>query len=90
MLLSIVDGSINTFPRVQRNASDKDTFMPKVISLQKDNYESMVRVMKLPFRAIETTAVVGPFFWSSHDQDDDDPHLRESKTIMTIQKGPNS
>ncbi|KAH6998699.1 hypothetical protein BKA56DRAFT_665262 [Ilyonectria sp. MPI-CAGE-AT-0026] len=61
---------------VQRNASDKDTFMPKVISLQKDNYESMVRVMKLPFRAIETTAVVGPFFWSCHDQDDDDPHLQ--------------
>lgn len=50
----------------------------------------MVRVMKLPFRAIETTAVVGPFFWSSHDQDDDDPHLREPKTIMTIRKGPNS
>lgn len=52
--------------------------MPKVISLPKDSYETMVRVLKLPFRAIETTAVVGPFFWCAHDQDDDDddPHLR--------------
>ncbi|KAF7547798.1 hypothetical protein G7Z17_g7492 [Cylindrodendrum hubeiense] len=61
---------------VQRNVKDKDTFAPKVISLPKDTYESMVRAMKLPFRAIETSAVVGPFFWSSHDQDEDDPHLQ--------------
>jgi hypothetical protein len=65
-------------PRVQRNAQDKDTFMPKVISLRKDVYESMVRELRLPFRAIETTSVVGPFFWSALDQDDEDPHLRES------------
>ncbi|KAH7170347.1 hypothetical protein EDB81DRAFT_837221 [Dactylonectria macrodidyma] len=61
---------------IQKNAKDKDTFMPKVISLPKDTYESMVRTLNLPFRAIETTAVVGPFFWSSHDQDDEDPHLQ--------------
>lgn len=36
----------------------------------------MVRGMHLPFRAIEGTSVVGPFFWSSFDQDDEDPHLR--------------
>lgn len=64
--------------RVQKNAKDKDTFMPKVISLPKDSYAAMVREMKLPFRGIETTSVVGPFFWSSFDQDDDDPHLRTS------------
>jgi hypothetical protein len=36
----------------------------------------MVRTLHLPFRAIEGTSVVGPFFWSAMDQDDDDPHLR--------------
>lgn len=61
---------------VQKNAKDKDTFMPKVLSLPKDSYASMVRLMKLPYRGIETTSVVGPFFWSSFDQDDDDPHLQ--------------
>lgn len=61
---------------MQKNAKDKDTFMPKVISLSKDSYETMVRALKLPFRGIETSSVVGPFFWSAYDQDDDDPHLR--------------
>jgi Mg2+ and Co2+ transporter CorA len=61
---------------IQKNAKDKDTFMPKVLSLPKDSYENMVRVMRLPFRAIETTAVVGPFFWCAYDQDDEDPHLQ--------------
>jgi hypothetical protein len=37
----------------------------------------MVRTLRLPFRAIEGTSLVGPFFWSAYDQDDDDPHLRE-------------
>lgn len=37
----------------------------------------MVRAMNLPYRGIETNSVVGPFFWCAHDQDDDDPHLRE-------------
>jgi hypothetical protein len=36
----------------------------------------MVRTLRLPFRAIESTSVVGPFFWSSYDQDDADPHLQ--------------
>ncbi|KAK2592486.1 hypothetical protein QQS21_009831 [Conoideocrella luteorostrata] len=61
---------------VQKNAKDKDTFMPKVLSLPKDSYAAMVRVMKLPFRGIETTSTVGPFFWCSFDQDDEDPHLQ--------------
>lgn len=61
---------------VQKNAMDKETFMPKVLSLSKDSYEEMVRVMRLPFRGIETTSIVGPFFWSALDQDDEDPHLR--------------
>ncbi|KAG5967771.1 hypothetical protein E4U13_006547 [Claviceps humidiphila] len=61
---------------VQKSAKDKDTFMPKVLSLPRDSYAEMVRVMKLPFRGIETTAVVGPFFWCCLDQDDEDPHLQ--------------
>lgn len=32
--------------------------------------------MRLPYRGIESNSVVGPFFWSAFDQDDDDPHLR--------------
>ena len=60
------------------DASHPDTFSPEVVSLPKDLYESMVRAMRLPPKGIETTAVVGPFFWSAFDDDDGDPHLRES------------
>ncbi|KAH7328508.1 hypothetical protein B0I35DRAFT_403864 [Stachybotrys elegans] len=60
---------------MQKNAKDKDTFMPKVISLPKEAYANMVNVLALPSRAIETSSIVGPFFWSSYDQDDDNPHL---------------
>ncbi|KAM5351369.1 hypothetical protein ACJ41O_004092 [Fusarium nematophilum] len=61
---------------VQKNAKDNDTFMPKVISLPRERYEMMIRELRLPFRGIETTSVVGPFFWCAYDQDDDDPHLQ--------------
>lgn len=37
----------------------------------------MVRTLHLPYRAIEGTSVVGPFFWCAHDSaDDNDPHLQ--------------
>ncbi|PTB81159.1 hypothetical protein M440DRAFT_63201 [Trichoderma longibrachiatum ATCC 18648] len=49
--------------------------MSETISLPKDKYMSMVRTLRLPFGAIETSSVVGPFFWCAYDQDDDDPHL---------------
>ncbi|WDK15899.1 hypothetical protein CGRA01v4_07180 [Colletotrichum graminicola] len=61
---------------LQKNAKHKDTFAPHTISFTPDAYESMVRVMRLPFRAIEGTSVVGPFFWCAYDQDDDDPTLQ--------------
>ncbi|KAL2693844.1 hypothetical protein Neosp_000410 [[Neocosmospora] mangrovei] len=61
---------------VQKNAKHNDTFLSKVISLPCDRYASMVRELRLPFRGIETTSVVGPFFWCAYDQDDDDPHLQ--------------
>ncbi|OLN86525.1 hypothetical protein CCHL11_10282 [Colletotrichum chlorophyti] len=61
---------------LQKNAKHKDTFAPHTISFTPDAYESMVRVMRLPFRAIEGTSVVGPFFWCDFDQDDEDPTLQ--------------
>lgn len=38
----------------------------------------MVRALHLPYRAIEGTSVVGPFFWCTHDSEEDeaDPHLQ--------------
>ncbi|KAH7354331.1 hypothetical protein B0T11DRAFT_126782 [Plectosphaerella cucumerina] len=60
---------------LQKNAQHKDTFTPFVISLPAATYASMIRVLRLPFRAIEGTSVVGPFFWAAFDQDDEDPHL---------------
>lgn len=44
----------------------------------------MVRTLKLPFRGIETTSVVGPFFWCAYDQDDDDTHLRKFSCFFNI------
>ncbi|KAI1075585.1 hypothetical protein F5B20DRAFT_573398 [Whalleya microplaca] len=48
---------------IQSDVKDPRTFYPDVISLPLDNYESMVREMCLPFRAIESSSAVGPFFW---------------------------
>ncbi|KAK4223716.1 hypothetical protein QBC38DRAFT_512226 [Podospora fimiseda] len=61
---------------LQQNAKQAETFTPGYISLTHAQYDQMVRVMHLPFRAIESTSVVGPFFWCAFDQDDDDPHLQ--------------
>ncbi|SPO01163.1 uncharacterized protein DNG_03910 [Cephalotrichum gorgonifer] len=61
---------------LQQNAKHNETFSPNVITLTHEQYDVMVRGMRLPFRAIEGTAVVGPFFWSSFDQDDEDPRLQ--------------
>ncbi|KAL8371503.1 hypothetical protein RB595_001341 [Gaeumannomyces hyphopodioides] len=61
---------------LQQKADDPETFAPNVISFTAEEYETMVRGMRLPLRAIEGTAVVGPFFWCAMDhQDDADPHL---------------
>ncbi|TDZ24425.1 hypothetical protein Cob_v002872 [Colletotrichum orbiculare MAFF 240422] len=61
---------------LQKNAAHKDTFAPHTISFPADTYESMVRAMRLPFRAVEGTSVVGPFFWAAYDQDDNDRTLQ--------------
>lgn len=70
--------------RLQQKAKHPETFTPHYISFTADAYESMVRTLRLPFRAIEGTSVVGPFFWSAYDQDDEDPHLRASSFSFSL------
>ncbi|KAI0011804.1 hypothetical protein F4779DRAFT_158639 [Xylariaceae sp. FL0662B] len=61
---------------VQKNACHQNTFAPHFLSLSHKDYDSMVRTFHLPFRAIEGHSLVGPFFWCSHDQDEDDRYLQ--------------
>jgi hypothetical protein len=63
-------------PSLQQNAKHPETFTPHVISLRPEMYKNMVEAMNLPYRGIESTSVVGPFFWSAWDQDEENPHLR--------------
>ncbi len=65
-----------TASSLQQRAKHPETFAPHVISFSADQYEALVRTFRLPFRAIEGTAVVGPFFWCALDQDDENPHLQ--------------
>jgi hypothetical protein len=63
---------------IQKEAKHPETFAPQVVSLDPEHYESMVRALRLPTRAIEGTSVVGPFFWSSFSNEpgSNDPRLR--------------
>lgn len=62
---------------LQLKAKHPETFTPNVISFTAPEYESMVRTLHLPYRAIEGTSVVGPFFWCAHDAaDDGDAYLQ--------------
>ncbi|PMD36553.1 hypothetical protein L207DRAFT_515075 [Hyaloscypha variabilis F] len=61
---------------LQQEAKHPETFTPHVISLRPEVYKSMVVTMNLPYRAIESTSVVGPFFWAAWDQDEINPHLQ--------------
>lgn len=36
----------------------------------------MVEKLRLPYRGIESTSAVGPFFWCALDQDEERPHLQ--------------
>jgi hypothetical protein len=69
---------------LQQDAQHPETFSPRYLSLTHKSYEEMVRALRLPFRAIEGTSVVGPFFWSSMDQDDEDPHLRTGFVLVFV------
>lgn len=62
--------------RLQQNASHPDTFTPHYLSFEHLEYISMVNALHLPYRLIESTSCVGPFFWAAWDQDEENPHLR--------------
>lgn len=68
--------------RVHHEAVDVDTFSPSVISLPKDRYQGIVREWHLPARAVETSAVVGPFFWYGFDEYGDDKYMREPFLVL--------
>ncbi|KAK3340310.1 hypothetical protein B0H65DRAFT_254633 [Neurospora tetraspora] len=61
---------------VQKDAQQDETFAPLHVSLKPEDYSSMVEIMRLPYRAIEGTSVVGPFFWAALDHDEEDPHMQ--------------
>ncbi|KAH8894814.1 hypothetical protein GQ53DRAFT_792689 [Thozetella sp. PMI_491] len=61
---------------LQQKAKHPETFTPNYMSLSHEAYDAMIRHLKLPFRGVESSSVVGPFFWSSYDQDDENPHLQ--------------
>ncbi|KAK8122930.1 hypothetical protein PG984_011600 [Apiospora sp. TS-2023a] len=68
----------STFPSmysIQQDAGDEKTFSPKHISLPKDSYRAMMDKFHLPLQALETSTVVGPFFWWAHDEKFDGKHL---------------
>lgn len=44
----------------------------------------MVETLHLPYRAIESTSAVGPFFWAAFDQSEETPHLRKSSPFSTV------
>lgn len=62
--------AVTNLSRLQVDAQHSDTFAPRCISLPRENYSAMVQALHLPQMAIETSSVVGPFFWSTVDRDD--------------------
>lgn len=74
---------------LQQNAKHPETFSPNYISLKHAAYVSMVETLHLPYRGIESTTAVGPFFWAAFDQDEEDPHLRESYRWSRVQPSAN-
>jgi hypothetical protein len=61
---------------LQQNAKHPETFSPSYISLKPETYVTMVEALHLPYRMIESTSAVGPFFWAAFDQDEENPHLQ--------------
>lgn len=61
---------------LQARASEADTFSPHYISLTASAYKEMVVAMHLPYRGIESTSAVGPFFWCALDQDEENPRIQ--------------
>lgn len=61
---------------LQARASEAETFSPHCISLTASAYKEMVETMHLPYRGIESTSAVGPFFWCASDQDEENPRIQ--------------
>ncbi|SCO92421.1 uncharacterized protein FRV6_16549 [Fusarium oxysporum] len=61
---------------LQLNAKDPETFSPYYISLPSDVYQSMLTQLHLPTQSIETTSVVGPFFWFGNDGNGENLHFQ--------------
>ncbi|KAK3361702.1 hypothetical protein B0T24DRAFT_113334 [Lasiosphaeria ovina] len=59
---------------LQKNARHPETFSPRHISMEPKDYKAMIDGLHLPRLAIETTSVVGPYFWSGLHLDDDGNH----------------
>ncbi|KAF3769867.1 hypothetical protein M406DRAFT_248876 [Cryphonectria parasitica EP155] len=71
---------------LQLKAKHPETFTSNYISFTAAEYESMVRALHLPYRAIEGTSVVGPFFWCAHDEDDDDSESSKPGHLQIIMR----
>jgi len=52
-----------------------EVLSPSVISLPPDKYSRMMAEFHLPFKAIEGSSTVGPFFWAGYDN----PHEKMRK-----------
>ncbi|KAK7962039.1 uncharacterized protein PG986_002864 [Apiospora aurea] len=61
---------------IQQDAKDEKTFSPDHISLPKDSYKTMMETFRLPLQALETSTVVGPFFWWAQHEDSEGKHLQ--------------
>ncbi|PQE26113.1 Mg2+ transporter -like Zinc transport protein [Rutstroemia sp. NJR-2017a BBW] len=78
MILYIRPGGSRKSMRIAEggNARDIDTFEPKVLSLPKGFHQKLVEGMGLPYSWIETSSTVGPFYWSSIEENGGDPCLQ--------------
>jgi hypothetical protein len=61
---------------LQKEVRQPDTFDSDVLSLPKEQYQSMVKSIKLPLSWIETSSCVGPVFWSGITSIDGKQHLQ--------------
>ncbi|KAK7983568.1 hypothetical protein PG989_010970 [Apiospora arundinis] len=61
---------------MQQDAKNERTFSPDHISLPKDAYKTMMDKLRLPLQALETSTVVGPFFWWANYEDANGKHLQ--------------
>ncbi len=67
--------------RLQLEPQDPKAFFPDVISFALQDYASLMRDMDLPFRSIEITSAVGPFFWWAFYDKGDDTSLSKFAVI---------